>query len=159
MWCRSAAGCRGYLPVPQDPADSGSAHVVAELEQLALDALVSPRRVLQGELLNERGDRLVDRWAARVVRVRPLFRHQPAVPTQHRVGSGQTVPLQLPGQLSDQSCEVRAVGPVEARLGVRAAQHSDLMTEDQQLDVLGRGGTGERCEPAEQPAEDQIEQT
>ncbi|MFC9493489.1 hypothetical protein [Streptomyces sp. NPDC056982] len=101
---------------------------MAELEQLALDALVSPRCVLQGELLNERGDRLVDRWAARVVRVRPRFRHQPAVPTQHRVGGDQTVPSQLPGQLSDQSCGVRVVGRVEALLGVRAAQHGDLMT-------------------------------
>ncbi|KAK1177006.1 hypothetical protein B7755_001765 [Streptomyces sp. NBS 14/10] len=44
--CISASlECRGYLPMLEDPADRRSAHAVAELEKLTLDALVSPRGV------------------------------------------------------------------------------------------------------------------
>jgi len=108
-------------------------------------------------LFDERGDRLVDWRAAGSVRVRPLLRHQSAVPPHNRVGCDQTVPSQSTRQLSDQRGEVRAVGPGKARLGVRAAQHRYLVPQNEQLDVLGGGGTAEEHAPAEQPGEDQIE--
>jgi hypothetical protein len=48
-------GCRD-LQVLEDPADRGWADPVAELEQLALDALASPAMVRGGEPLDQRGD-------------------------------------------------------------------------------------------------------
>ena len=56
--CRVGAPLRRWRN-PQgfeDAADRGSADPVAGLEQLALDALVSPAVVLGGEPLDERGD-------------------------------------------------------------------------------------------------------
>jgi hypothetical protein len=46
----------------EDPADRGRAHPVTELEQFALDPVVSPAVVLCGEPLDERGDLGADRW-------------------------------------------------------------------------------------------------
>ncbi len=48
----------------QDPADRGGAHPVAEREDLALDPLVAPRRVLGREPLDQRDDLRADRWPA-----------------------------------------------------------------------------------------------
>jgi alkanesulfonate monooxygenase SsuD/methylene tetrahydromethanopterin reductase-like flavin-dependent oxidoreductase (luciferase family) len=42
-----------------------------------------------------------------------------------------------------------SVGPVEAGLGVGSAEHGDLMAEEEELDVLGRGCAGEQCQPAQ----------
>jgi hypothetical protein len=56
-----------------DPADRGCADPVAKLEQLALDALVSPCAVLGGELLDVRGDLGADRRSPRMVRISPLL--------------------------------------------------------------------------------------
>jgi hypothetical protein len=53
--------CRGDLPGFEDPADGGCADPVAELEQLALDPLVPPGVVLNGEPLDQRGDLGADR--------------------------------------------------------------------------------------------------
>ena len=58
---RSGAG--GGLQRLEDPADRGRTNPVAELEQLALDPLVSPAVVLGGELLDKGGDEL-DQLAA-----------------------------------------------------------------------------------------------
>src|SRR5689334_21312096 len=56
----------------EDPADGGCADPVAELEQLALDPLVSPAVVLGGEPLDQRGDLGADRRPSHPVRVGPL---------------------------------------------------------------------------------------
>ena len=53
--------CRRDLQRLEDPADRGCADPVAELEQLALDPLVSPAVVLGGEPFDERGDLGADR--------------------------------------------------------------------------------------------------
>jgi hypothetical protein len=49
---------------PEDAADGGCADAVAELEQLALDPLVSPAVILGGEPPDECGDLCGDRWPA-----------------------------------------------------------------------------------------------
>jgi hypothetical protein len=45
---------------------------------------------------------------------------------------------QAPGQDADQRGEDRAVGPVQVRPGMGAAQHGNLVPQHEQLDVLGR---------------------
>jgi len=72
--------CRVGLPLrrgrdlqcSEDPADRGGTHPVAELEQFALDPLISPAVILGGEPLDQHGDLSGDPRAARPVRVGPL---------------------------------------------------------------------------------------
>jgi hypothetical protein len=68
----------------EDSADRGCADAVAELEQLALDALVAPALVLTGQPFDQGSDGVVEGWATGAVRVGPLPCHQPAVPAQDR---------------------------------------------------------------------------
>ena len=82
MSCRSPAPVPGDLQRLEDPANRGRAHPVAELEQLALDPLVSPARVLGGEPLHQRGDLGADWRPSCPVRVGPLAINQAAVPAQ-----------------------------------------------------------------------------
>jgi hypothetical protein len=56
----------------EDPADRGRADLEAELEQFALDPLVSPAVVLGGEPRDERGDLGADRRPSCPIRVGPL---------------------------------------------------------------------------------------
>ena len=89
--CRCAVRCRGDLRRFEDPADGGCADPVAELEQLALDPLVSPAVVLGGEPLDQRCDLGADRWPSCPVGVGPLAGDQAAVPAQDGAGSDQPV--------------------------------------------------------------------
>src|ERR1700716_55220 len=57
--------CWSYWPLLSDPADRRRAAAVPELEQLALEALVAPGLVLSGHPFDQRGDHVVDGWAAR----------------------------------------------------------------------------------------------
>jgi hypothetical protein len=70
----------------EDAADGGGAGPVAELEQLALDALVSPAMVLGGEPPGERGDLGTDRWTSGLVRVGPLLTDQATMSSQNGAG-------------------------------------------------------------------------
>ena len=106
-------GCRGDLQGFDDPADGGCADPVAELEQLALDPLVSPGVVLGGQPLDEGGDLGADRRPSCPVRVGPLAGDQAAVPPQDGAGGDQPVRSQPCWQEPDQRGEDRAVGPVQ----------------------------------------------
>lgn len=110
---------------------------MAELEQLALDPLVSPAVVLDREPLDQGGDLSVNRRPSRPVRVSPLTGDQAAVPPQHGAGGDQPVHPQLPRQEPDERGEDGAVGPVEPGPGIGAAQHGDLVPQHKQLGVLG----------------------
>jgi hypothetical protein len=50
----------------QDPTDGSLADAVAEAEKFALDAAVSPARVLPGQLLDQLADLIRERWSSRV---------------------------------------------------------------------------------------------
>ena len=64
---------------------------MAELEQLALDPLVSPAVILGGEPLNQYGDLGADRRPSCPVWVGPLTCDETAVPAQDGAGSDQPV--------------------------------------------------------------------
>ena len=51
-------------------------------------------------------------------------------------------------KVSDQRGEHGSVGSVQARPRVGSAEHSDLVAQDEQLDVLGRRCVGEQRQPA-----------
>ena len=91
-------------------------------------------------------------------RLRSLGSHQSAVPAQDRGRSDQAVTAQALGEAPDQRGEHRSVGPVQARPRVGSAKYGDLVAQHEQLDVFGRGCPAEQQQPAEEPAEDQVEQ-
>ena len=86
---------------------------MAELEQLALDPLVSPAAALSGEPLDQRGDLGADQRPPDPVRIGPLPGDQAAVPSQDGAGRDQPVYPQPCRQEPDQRGEDRAVGPVQ----------------------------------------------
>jgi len=62
----------------------------------------------------------------------------------------------------EESAQCREDGPVwpgGVRSGDLSAQHRDLVSQHEQLGVLGRLPTGEQCEPAEELTQDQVEQS
>ena len=139
MSCRCAARApRGDLQGPKDTADGGCADPVAELEQLALDSLVSPAVVLGREPLDQRGDLGADRRPSHPVRVGPLAGDQAAVPAQDGAGGDQPVHPQPCRQEADQGGQDGPVRPVQPGPGISAAQYGHLMPQHQQFGILGR---------------------
>src|SRR5258708_2042717 len=65
----TAHRCRWDAQPFEDPADRGRTHAVTEVEQVALDSLVSPAAIISGHLFNQSGYGQVGRWASRSVRL------------------------------------------------------------------------------------------
>jgi hypothetical protein len=76
------AGAGGDPPQLEDPADRGGTDAIAELAQFALDARITPARVLAGQPFGQCGDGGVEGRAPGAIRVGPLSGHQAAMPAQ-----------------------------------------------------------------------------
>jgi len=122
-------GRRRDLQRLQDPADRRCADPMAELEQLALDSLVSPAVVLGGDPLDERGDLGADWRPSRPVGVGPLAGDQAAVPPQDGARGDQPVRSQRSREQPDQRGEDRPLGPVQPGPRMGPAQYGDLMPQ------------------------------
>jgi hypothetical protein len=129
-----------------------------EANKFALNALVAPAGIVPGQLLNQPGHGRVSRWASGSVRVRPVAGYQAAMPAQDRGRSDESVGLQRPGQMSDQGGEDGAVRPIQPRLRVLPAQDRVLVTQDEDLHVLGRVGSAEEDQPRGDAAEHEVDQ-
>ena len=80
------------------------------------------------------------------------------MPAQQRVGGDESVVSVLLWEQPCQGCEDGPVWPGGARSGDVAAQHCDLVAQDEQLGVLGRLPASEQREPAKELAHDQVEE-
>jgi len=98
----------------QDAADRAGADMVSESGELALDAAVSPARVLLCQADDELTKLTVEARATGRVRVGPSLADQPAVPGQQGGGGDQTVAAQLVGQDPGQGGQECSVGPGRA---------------------------------------------
>jgi hypothetical protein len=142
----------------KDPPDCRGADAVAELEQLALDPRVPPARVLPRHPHYQGGEAVLDRWPSGPVGVGPSSADEAAMPAQDRVGGDQTLTTQRSGQPPDERGEDRPVRPIHARSRAGAAQHSDLMAQHEELDVLGGGRADRQQDQPEHLPEDQVQQ-
>ena len=111
----------------QDPADGSRAGLVPEAEEFALDAPVTPARVLPGEPPGKLPDFLRDRRASRGTRIGPCVLDQALVPGEQGGGCHDPVQPKAPGQQPRQGGDHGPVGPVRLRAGHLAAQDRDLM--------------------------------
>ena len=113
--------CRWDPVMLQDPPDRRGADPVAEFEQLALDPLVSPVRVVRCHLHDQRGESAADRWASASVRIGPFLVDETAMPAQDRVRGDQAMATQRSWQPPDERSEDGPVCPVQVGSWGRAA--------------------------------------
>ena len=78
------------------------------------------------------------------------------MPTQDRVRSDETVTTQCAGQPPHERGEHGPVRPIQARTRVGATQDGDLVTQHEELDVLGGGRATQQQDQPEHLPEDQI---
>src|SRR5256885_905806 len=79
-------------------AERSRADAIAEAEEFALDAAVSPARVLPGQAPDQFTDLLRDRRASGGVRVGPFFRDQAPVPGEQGPRRHDPLYPKVPGQ-------------------------------------------------------------
>jgi hypothetical protein len=129
---------RGIQPVPtQDGADGSGGDLDAEALEFPLDPLVAPARVLPGQADDQLLHVIVQRWSSGLmVRVRPGAGDQAAVPAQQRLRPDEEAGPAAPGQDAADRGEQRPVGGLE--LGPRrlAAQHRELVAQDEDFQLL-----------------------
>jgi hypothetical protein len=91
-------------------AGGAGADPMAEADEFALDAPVSPAGILPGQAQNQVTDLVADPWPSLLVRIDPMSANQPAVPGQQgRRGDDPVSPQcswQCPGQRG-QHCSLR----------------------------------------------------
>jgi hypothetical protein len=81
------------------------------------------------------------------------------VPAQQRLRRDESMAPMLHGEQSGQRREHGAIWPGGAWPGDLPAQRGDLMSEYEDLGVLGRLAAGEQSEPGDELAEDEVEQS
>ncbi len=137
----------------------GAGYLVAELEQLALNAAVAPAVVRPRHAFDQRNHGIVDWRPLGPVRVGSLLRDQASAPSQDGAWCHQSMLAQRPGESAHRGGEHRTIGPVRPRAGIGPTQHGVLVSQHQQLDVLGGRRPAKRNQPAHEPDEDQVQQS
>ena len=128
---------------PEHLGDRANRHPVPEVEQLTLDALVTPGRVVGGQPHDQRGELVGDRGTAEMaIGVRPAPGNEEPVPAKQRLGPDAECRPPLPWQKPAQHGEPGPVGRLEARPRLLAAQDLELVAQYQDLDLLGTRCTG-----------------
>ena len=139
--------------------DGGGADLVAEAGELAMDTSVAPGRVLCRQPDSEGAETCRDsgstgwRWNGG-----PVLGGESPVPAQD--GGGRDEQPETPAQRkqSGQGCHEGSVGP--AHPGARSASLEDceLVTQDQDFDLLRGVRSGEQNHPRQDSGERQVDQ-
>jgi len=129
--------CRVEVVAAEGGADCGCRDLGAEPSQLALDALVAPPRVLPGEADNQLLHLLIQWWSAYPVWIGPHAGDQPPMPAQQGLGLDEEARPVSPGQDAADRSEQCPVGRFEPGACDLAAEHGELVTQHQNLQVLG----------------------
>jgi hypothetical protein len=82
----------------QDAADRARAQAMSQPDQFALDASVSPGRILLSQAQHKVMDLVAEGWAAGLVWIGSLLGDQAAVPGQQRSRGDDPMPTQLVGE-------------------------------------------------------------
>ena len=141
----------------QGRADRGGRDLDAEPEELALDALVAPARVLPGQADDQLLDVLIERRSPEsTTGIGPGAGDQAAVPAQQRLrGDEEAGPAGSWQHAADRG-EQGSVGRLQPRSLDLAAQHGELVAQHQDLEVLGGVAAGEQREQLDGAAQGQV---
>jgi len=138
-------------------ADRGGRDLYAEVEQLTLDPLVAPAGVLGGQTDDQLLDLRVERGTpASTMRVGPGAGDQPAAPAQQCLGLDQEARPAGPGQQAADRGEQGAVGGFELGAWDLAAQHGELVAQDQELQVFGGAAADQQGEQLDGAAQHEV---
>lgn len=127
------AGRRADPGGGEDPADGAGADPMAEPDQFALHAPVSPAGILAGEPEDKVAYLVADGWPSGPVGVGPVPADQAAVPGQQRGRGDDPMPPQLGRQGTNQRRQHGPVRPRQARPTNLTTQHGDFVAQHQQL--------------------------
>jgi len=131
-----ASAGRRDAGLPEDLGDRCCRDAHADTGEFTDDPLVAPARVLAREPQHELTNLLRDRGSTGPPsRRRPSPPHKLAMPPQQRVRTDEERPARPPQQLAGRSKE-DAVTLIQPRTGDLAAQHSQFVAEQHDLELL-----------------------
>ncbi len=139
-------------------ADAGRGDPIAELEQLAADAFVTPERVLPGQLQHQLpalGWELRSAGTAATAKRCPATMDQRPVPAEncgrlnHEQGTGR--------QLAAEGSQDQAIGHPPARAPSSASEDEQLLAEDEEFEIAIGSRAATEDEEIDQQAKEGIE--
>jgi hypothetical protein len=138
-------------------ADRGCRDLHPEAQQFSLDALVAPMGILLGQADNQLLDVLVQRRSPRsTVWVGPGARDEAAVPAQQGLRLHQEAGPAGTGQDAADGGEQSPVGGFQLGSWGLAAEDSELVAQDEDLEILGGIAAGEEDEQLDGAAQRQV---
>jgi hypothetical protein len=115
--------CRRQPSVGEDSADGTRANSIAQSDEFALDAAVSPAGVLPGQPHDQLTDLVADWWSPASLRIGPRADEKATMPGQQDARGADPMAPQLTRQHAGQCRKHRAVGPGRNWPADLAAQH------------------------------------
>jgi hypothetical protein len=97
---------------------------------------------------------VTDWWAARLVGIVHFLAIRRRCQASSVAWVTMPMPMQVAGEQPGQSGQHRPLRPIGSRSADPAAQHGDVVAQDEDLHVLGCGAAGEQPELAEHHARD-----
>ena len=144
----------------QDSPDGGGADLVAEAGEFAVDASVSPGRVLGGQAHDQGAQAGGDGGSTGPDGLGgPAAGDELAVPAQDGGRGDEQPEASAVGEQSGEGGDQGAVGPAHPRARCASLEHGELVAQDQDLDVLGGVGSGAQHDPAEELGEHLVDQS
>lgn len=133
---------------------------IPESREFPVDAPIAPRRVLRREPQNQATQFPWNRRpTGRTLCLGPMPPDQLSMPAQQRRRRHESTPPTPSREQPGQRREHRTVRPEGAWPSDLSAQDHDLVSQHENLGVLGRLLAGQQREPAEEPAENEVEES
>jgi len=143
----------------QDRPHGTGSDGVAESAQFAVDATISPGRVLTCQPQHQHAEFGCQGRTAASVRIGPSASDQAAMPAQQRRRLDEQPEPGRSGQQPREPGQHRSVCPAEPWPGHLASQHRDFVAQHEQLGVLGGRTPRQQGKPSQHLAEQQVEQS
>jgi hypothetical protein len=148
--------CRIHPVTLQRRADHRRRDPHAQAQQLALNALVAPARVLPGQTDDQLLHLLVQRWPADPVWVGPRAGNQAPMPAQQRLWRHEEARPAGAGQHPADGGEQRPIGGLQPGTRGLAAQHRELVAQHQDLQVVGGVAAGQQHQQLDGATQRQV---
>ena len=143
----------------QDLPDRGGADLVAEAGEFAVDAAVSPCRILGGQAEDQGAEAGGDGGSTGSGGLGgPAAGDQLAVPAQDGGRGDEQPEASADREQSGEGGDQGAVGPAHPRAWRASLEHGELVAQDQDLDLLGGVGSGAQHDPAQELGEHLVDQ-